>query len=180
MDKGLVYIITLVVTVLLQLAVAPSIQIGSALPDFLLIPVLFIALNSGPGAGGVAGFVLGLLYDFSGDGVIGAMAFTFCLIALVVGLVGTNMDSSPVVAGIAGIVFAFLSELIYGAVTVLGSSASSGAFSTVLSYAIPSALYTAVICLVALVTMSLVAADSSSQMGSKFGGAGFGGRGGFL
>lgn len=174
MSKQLVYVITFVACILLQLAIAPLIQIMGACPDFLLIPVLFVSLRSGMTAGGVSGFLAGLLYDFSGDGVIGAMALTYCLLAIVVGALSAAMDTTPFLAAGFGLIFGFFSELLYGLATVLGSVASSGAFSNLMSYAVPSGLYTAVICAVALLTMSLVTAQDSPAMGM---GGGFNGRG---
>lgn len=169
MSKGIAYIITIVVCVLLQLAIAPVVAIAGAQPDFLLIPVMLIAMRSGAGAGGVAGFLLGLFYDFAGDGVIGAMALVYCVCALVIGLVSGAMETSPIVGAVMGLVFGILSSLAYGAVTVLGSTASTGAFSTMLTYALPSGIYTAVIAAVALLTMCLVVANETPQMGSRFG-----------
>ncbi len=173
MDKTIVYAITIIVCLALQMAVAPAIQIMGARPDFLIIPVLFIALRSGSTAGAVSGFILGLFYDFAGDTVVGAMALTYCVVALAVGLLGRAMETSPVAGAVVGLVFGFLTEPLYGLATVLGSVASNGGFDTMLTYAVPSGLYTAVFCAVALLTMSLVTASDTPNMG---GGLGFGPR----
>lgn len=172
MDKSLAYIITLVVCILLQLGIAPVIAIMGAQPNFLLIPVLLIASRSGAGAGGIAGFLLGLLYDFAGDGVIGAMALSFTVVALIVGLLSSAMDMSPAVGGIVGFVFGIVSSLFYGIVTVLGSSDAAGAFSTMFTYALPSGIYTAVLAALALLTMGFVIVSEAPQMGSRFGNSG--------
>ena len=60
MDKNLVYAISVIVCALLQLAIAPAVALFGATPNFLIIPVLFIALRSGAVAASVAGFALGL------------------------------------------------------------------------------------------------------------------------
>ena len=172
MSKGLAYIITLIVCILLQLAIAPVIAIMGASPNFLLIPVLLIASRSGAGAGGVAGFLLGLLSDFAGDGVIGAAAFSFTLVALIVGLMGSAMEMSPAVGAVIGLVFGVASELVYGLVCVLGSMASTGAFSTALTYALPCGIYTGIFAALALLTMGLVVASEQPQMGSRFSNSG--------
>lgn len=173
MDKTIVYAITIVVCLLLQMAIAPVIQIMGARPDFLVIPVLFIALRSGTTAGAASGFLLGLFYDFTGDTVVGAMALTYCVVALVVGLLGRAMEASPAVSAVLGLIFGFITEPLYGLATVLGSVASSGGFGNMLAYSVPSGLYTAVFCALALLTMSLVTASDSPSMG---GGYGFGPR----
>lgn len=170
MDKSVAYVITLVVCILLQLAIAPVVAIAGAQPNFLLICVLLIASRSGATAGSVAGFLLGLFYDFAGDGIIGAMALAFTLTALVVGLLCSAMDMSPVTGALVGLVFGILTTVVYGLVTVLGSTASGGAASTMLSFALPSGIYTAVLCALAMLTMGLVIANDTPQMGSRFGG----------
>ncbi len=170
MDKSIAYVITVIVCVLLQLAIAPVVAIAGAQPDFLLICVLLIASRSGATAGSVSGFILGLLFDFMGDGVIGAMALAYTVTALVVGLICSAMDSTPATGAIIGFVFGIVTTLLYGVVTVLGSTPSTGAFSTMFTYALPSGLYTAVLCALALLTMGLVIANEAPQMGSRFSG----------
>ncbi|MGN0072378.1 MAG: rod shape-determining protein MreD [Coriobacteriales bacterium] len=177
MDKNLVYIITVVVCALFQLALAPAIQVFGALPNFLIIPVLFIGLRSGAVAGSVAGFALGLLYDFAGDGVIGAMALTLVIAGLVCGVLGGNMETGPLMAAVIGIVVSILAALLFGLATVLGSSAVGGSLSTMVGYALPCGVYTALFAAVGLATMSMVTPEESPRMGS---GLGIGGRGGFL
>ena len=145
MDKSLVYIITIVVCSLLQLALAPAVQVFGAMPNFLIIPVLFIGLRSGSAMGAVAGFALGLLFDLAGDGVIGAMALSLVIAGVVCG--------------------------------AIGSSAVGGSLGTMVTYALPCGLYTAVFAAVGLATMSMVTPAEAPRMGS---GLGSGGRGGFL
>ncbi len=175
MDKSIAYVITLVVCILLQLAIAPVVAIAGAQPNFLLICVLLIASRSGATAGSVAGFLLGLFYDFAGDGIIGAMALAFTLTALVVGLLCSGllcsaMDMSPAAGALVGLVFGVLTTVVYGLVTILGSTASGGAASTMFSFALPSGIYTAVLCALAMLTMGFVIANDTPQMGSRFGG----------
>ncbi|MGN0038490.1 MAG: rod shape-determining protein MreD [Coriobacteriales bacterium] len=177
MDKGLVYIITVAVCTLLQLAIAPAVQLFGALPNFLIIPVLFIGLRSGVAAGAVAGFALGLLYDFAGDGVIGAMALTLVIAGVVCGALGSNMETGPVMAAVIGIVVSMLASLLFGVATVLGSSAVGGSLGTMVTYALPCGAYTAVFAAIGLATMSMVTPAEAPRMGS---GLGLGGRGGFL
>lgn len=179
MDKWLVYTITVVACILLQMAVAPAISIAGAVPEFLLIPVLLISLNSGSGAGSVAGFALGLLQDLIGDGTVGCMALTFTITALIVGLVGAGLNTRSFAGNcLVAIVSAFFVEIVYGISVILTNSNSAGSFATMGTYALPSALYTAVFACIALVTIGLVMADEQPSMsrGPRLGGQ-IGGRG---
>lgn len=166
MNSRLVYTITIVVCILLQMAVAPAISIGGAVPEFLLIPVLLISLNSGSGAGGVAGFCLGLLQDLIGDGTIGCMALVLTITAMIVGLAGAGLSTKSFAANcLIAIVSAFFVEIVYGISVVLTNANSSGSLSAIGSYSLPSALYTAVFACIALVTIGLVIGDEQPSMG---------------
>lgn len=180
-SKQLAYLITFVVCILLQMAIAPAISIGGARPDFLLIPVLLVSLRSGSGAGGVTGFALGLLYDLIGDGTIGCMALVFTITALVVGLLGSGLSMHSFGAlCLLAIASAFFVEIVYAVSVILTSANSAGAWSTIASSSLPSGFYTAVLCCIALVTMGLVIADDQPRMGRGGGprlGGQIGGRG---
>lgn len=180
MSKQLVYAITIVVCILLQMAIAPAISIAGAVPEFLLIPVLLISLNSGSGAGGVAGFLLGLLQDLIGDGTIGCMALTFTITALIVGLASSGLSMRSFGANcLVAVVSSFFVEIVYGISVILTNANSSGSWATIGTYALPSALYTAVFSCIALVTIGLVMVDDQPSMnrGPRLGGQQLGGRG---
>ena len=171
MSKPLVYAITFVVCIFLQVAVAPCIAIGGCSPDFLLIPVLLVSLRSGAALGSVSGFALGLFEDFAGNGTVGGMALTFTVIALVFGLLGAAFDtSSPALLAISGIVGAFLMELVYGVANVLTGIETAGYGATILGYAVPSAVYTAVFAVLALVAIRFVMVEETPADFSKLGG----------
>lgn len=177
MDKNLVYAISVIACALLQLAIAPAVAFFGATPNFLIIPVLFIALRSGAVAASVAGFALGLLYDFAGDGVIGAMALAFVLTGLAAGLLGANMEVGPMMAAVLGIVFSVVAALVFGLATALGSSAAGSVMGVLASYSLPCGVYTAVFAALGLATMTMVTPAESPRMS---GGLGLCGRGGFL
>ena len=168
MSKQVVYAITIVLCILLQAGISPAIAIMGCSPNFLLIPVLLISMRSGTGMGSIAGFLLGLLYDLMGSGTIGCMALVFTLIAFIVGVAGESMD---LLTPVATIIVAALSSLIlgYGIAAILTSSEGGGVMSTMLSYSLPSALYTAVFAVIALVTISLVIADDNAGMPTHLG-----------
>lgn len=170
MSKQSVYLITIIICILFQAGVAPAIAVMGATPNFLLIPVLLISLRSGTGAGSVTGFGLGLLYDLMGSGTVGCMALMFTLIAFVVGVLGESIDLlTPLGTIVVSVVSSFFLEIGYAIVSVLTSSVGGGMMHTVLSYSLPSALYTAVFVLIALLTIALVIADENAGMPARLG-----------
>lgn len=179
MSKQLVYAITVVVCILLQMAIAPAISIGGAVPEFLLIPVLLVSINSGPGVGGATGFALGLLQDLIGDGTVGCMALAFTITALIVGLVGSGLNTRSFAANcLVAVASAFFVEIVYGISVILTNANSAGSLSTMGTSALPSALYTSVFACIALVTIGLVMAEEQPSLGRgpRLGGQ-MGGRG---
>ena len=169
-SKQTVYLITIVLCILLQAGIAPAIAIMGCKPNFLLIPVLLISMRSGTAAGSIAGFSLGLLYDLMGSGTIGCMALVLTLIAFIVGVAGESMDLlTPIVTIGVAVFSSLLLEIGYGIAAILTSSEGGGAMSTMLSYSLPSALYTAVFAVIALVTIGLVIADDSAGMPTRLG-----------
>lgn len=170
MSKQTAYIVTIVVCIILQAGVSPAISIMGCAPNFLLIPVLLVSLRSGTGLGSVAGFALGLLYDLMGSGTVGCMALVFTLVAFAVGAIGESIDLlTPLWSIIVSVVSSLFTEIVYAVVSVLTSSVGGGMMSTVLTYSLPSALYTAVFVAIALLTMELVIADESAGMPTRLG-----------
>lgn len=174
MSKPVVYAITFVVCIFLQIAVAPAIAIAGCEPNFLLIPVLLVALRSGMGAGGVSGFLLGLFYDLMNNGTVGCMALVFTIAALIAGLVGASVEtSSPLSACLVVLVSAVFVELAYGIAVALTNAEAAGVASTLVTNSLPSALYSAFFGCIALVTIGLVMADEAPAMSGRLAG-GFG------
>ena len=173
MSKPVVYAITIVVCLLLQVAVAPAIAIGGCTPNLLLIPVLLVSLHSGAACGSITGFLCGLFADFAGNGTVGATALVFTLIALVVGLLGSGMDMTSAVALIAvAVLSSLVFEIAYGIVAVLTSSEGNGVLSTLVTHSLPSVLYDSVFAIIALTTTRLVLVDDTPTMPSRLGGYG--------
>ena len=169
-SKQIVYLVTIVLCILLQAGVSPAIAILGCSPNFLLIPVLLISMRSGTGAGSITGFALGLFYDLMGSGTIGCMALVFTLIAFVVGVAGESMDLlMPIATIIVAILSSLITEIGYGIAAILTSSEGGGVMSTMLSYSLPSSLYTAVFAVLALVTIGLVIADDNAGMPTHLG-----------
>lgn len=179
MNKQIVYIITFIVCILLQFAIAPAIGIMGCSPLLLLIPVVLVSLHSGMIVGSIAGFFCGLLYDFIYSSVIGCMALTLVLLALLIGFIGSNISAKSIpFSAVTAAVSAFFAEIVYGIAVLLTNSDATGVVSTIFGHALPSALYGAILLFLALVTIHLVMEDDSSAQtggGNIFAGAPSGG-----
>jgi len=89
---GLVLLATL-----LQVTVVPDLVLFGGRPDVVVLVVVSIALLRGPGAGAIAGFVAGLLFDALGLGVIGATSLVLVAVGWRVGLYGERgKETAPV------------------------------------------------------------------------------------
>ncbi len=157
MNKYYVYIITTVVCVLLQVAIAPNIAIAGCTPNFLLIPLIVVAMYSGPTVGSIFGFVIGLFGDFAGDSTIGAMALSFTIIGVGVGLFASASDSRhPLVMCVVVICVALFHELFYGLCIILTSAADASFAAALVRLILPEALYSLIFGCIALATICLV------------------------
>ncbi|MCG3178360.1 MAG: hypothetical protein BIFFINMI_00687 [Phycisphaerae bacterium] len=78
------FVILAVVTLVLQLALAPAISLTSAsfMPQFPLILAMFVALYARADVALIACWSLGLLLDLSSRGPMGGFAFAFGLVGL--------------------------------------------------------------------------------------------------
>jgi len=73
------------VTLGLETGLARAIEWKSAAPNFVLLAVMFIALNAPRDAALLACFILGLLHDFASQGTFGLLAFTYGSVGVVIG-----------------------------------------------------------------------------------------------
>jgi rod shape-determining protein MreD len=118
-------------------------------PDFVLIALLFFAIRSRPGAGAVAGFVVGLLTDAVAPSGFGAAAFSLTIIGFLAGwLKAVVFPDNLLVNGL----FVFLASWLRDALEMAASNAlRSGNLGTRLLVMSPlSALGTAAAAVVVL------------------------------
>ena len=164
LSKPIAYTVTFVVCILLQACIAPNIAIFGASPNFLLIPVLLVAIHSGIGLASIAGFLLGLLYDGMNSATIGCMALVFVLVAWIVGAIASNMDSDSIaMAAIFAVFGSLFSECLYAFAVLLISTDTSGALGAFIQHALPAFLYTAFFACIALCTITLVMSQNDYQ-----------------
>lgn len=171
MSKSVVYAITIVICLLLQVGLAPAIQIAGCSPNFLLIPVMLISLNSGVGPGSITGFLCGLFEDFAGSNTIGCMALIMVLLAVVLGAISSAVETQPPLVTCVIVLCACLfTEVGYGVSVILSNPESNGVMATLVGHSLPTALYTTVFGCLALVTIGLVLVDNS-PVGGRLGGS---------
>jgi rod shape-determining protein MreD len=65
----------------LQAGLARAVEWNGAAPNFLLLAVVFIALNAPRDAALLACFMLGAMHDLTSQGTLGLLAFSYGLIA---------------------------------------------------------------------------------------------------
>lgn len=174
-NKSTVYLIIFILCFLLQAGLSPAIAIGGCSPNFLIIPVLLVALRSGHAAGGIVGFFCGLLYDLMGNGTIGCMALVFTLAALLIGFLGGGLDlTAPLAIVLVAVISTLFVEIAYAIAIILTSPEGSGAVGTILGHSLPTALYSAVFAVIVLLVCGfLLGAENSStasQLGRQIGG----------
>lgn len=147
--NNLVVIIGALIAVVLQLLVAPNIALFSVQPNFLLAYVLVIAIVQPLNAGPVLPFVLGLVYDLTGVGPVGGMAFLFVLMSFVASRAFLILDNDTLFMSLAVfLIAALVTELLYGVIlTFFGLSAGVG--EMLLYRALPCVLYDCVVGLIA-------------------------------
>ena len=134
--------LALLLFLLLQATLAPRIALGPIAPDFLLLVVVFFALYRGSVRGALLGFVVGLLQDLGNPEWLGLNALTKSLLGYFVGDAGTKTfpDSVTVLFALFA-VSALGHDVVYLAIFYWPRVGS--AFATMVTAAMPSAVYTA-------------------------------------
>lgn len=147
MRQALPTIGALFVAALLQVAVAPHLAIGGAVPNFMLLVVVTLALVEGPSAGAASGFAAGLVFDLLGTGPIGPFALVLTVIGFLAGSLQANMFAEGWRLPLTVVLVASLStELSYGLVlAMLDEAAPFGV--TFIRVMLPTAAYNAVLAL---------------------------------
>ncbi len=82
--RWLSFFILAYITLGLQTGLARAIQWDSATPNFVLIAVIFIAINAPRDAALLGAFILGALDDMTSQGILGLLAFSYALSAAMI------------------------------------------------------------------------------------------------
>ncbi len=76
-------VLVMILLVVLHFYVRPRLWSARVSPDFMLMALIFFAMRSGPGAGALAGFVVGLVSDALTPAHFGAAALAHTLVGYV-------------------------------------------------------------------------------------------------
>lgn len=137
-------IVLAVLCLVLQLALAPNVALGSGHPNFALIFSACVAMQVGGTRGVVAGFVSGLLFDLSSTTPIGLMAFCLTVASFCLGLEQRNRMAGDLGSAMGLFCAATLGvSLVYHLAMLLVGQASS-IIDVVIFRALPAALLTVV------------------------------------
>ncbi len=136
-----------VAALLLQIVLAPNIAVFSAMPNFLVVYVLVVAMVRPGTSLYVLAFVLGLLSDLLGYGPVGATPFLLILASAVVSRAFAVLNNDTVFVPLALFMAAdFVVEFLYSAFLI---GLADSAVDALIYRALPCALYSTVVGLVA-------------------------------
>ena len=137
----IVLVVAAVLAFLLQIVVAPSIMLGNAMPNFVVVFVFLCAILRFQTFGCVMPFAMGLLFDFVAGSVVGAMAFALTLFSVIAARVffALNNDTLFIPFAIMGLGF-ILVEATYG-IILLSVGYQAGFLEAFVFEALPCALY---------------------------------------
>lgn len=133
----------------LQVMLAPHMEIGNATPSLLLLVVITLSFVEGPSAGAIAGFAAGLLLDLLSTGPIGAWALVLSVTGYTAGMLQENLFAEGWLAPVTvAIIAGFLADFSYLlVVTVLGVGPAF--WASLVQAVLPRAVYNAVLVMLA-------------------------------
>jgi rod shape-determining protein MreD len=134
----------MVVAFLGETIIAPVIAIAGIAPDFAVIAVVILALAEGSTAAVLGGFFVGLIQDLAVPNLLGLHALCKTLLGSAVGrLHGRLVYGMPVVEGTLLLLASLAHDTLF---LLVQSSMESDAFLVpLISQALPTALYTALV-----------------------------------
>jgi rod shape-determining protein MreD len=144
------YALTALLLIVVHATILNFVTIGNAIPDIILIWVVYVAITTGQLTGTITGFFVGIIVDLLSGGVLGLSALAKTLAGFVGGyffnenkIEQTLSTSKFVIAvGIASV----LHNAIYFLIFLQGTDV--GWARAVALHGIPSALYTTVLAVV--------------------------------
>lgn len=148
MGDRIVIAVAALISLLLQVLIAPHIAIGFAVPNFMAAFCLAAAVARQDATGPVLTFALGLIYDLISGGPVGGMAFSLTLCGALASSTFRRANNDTIfiaVAVLAGA--AFLTELVYGVLFLMFGYAA-GLGEALAFRVLPCFLYDFVVALV--------------------------------
>lgn len=150
-----------VVAVLLQLTVAPAIALFSAMPNFIAVYCLLVAIVRPTFSGPVLPFVLGLVADLCVGTPVGSSSLTLVIVCFIASRVFAALNNDTVLIPLVVMAVAsFLLELVMG-LFALSFGAGADIVSALLYRVLPCGLYDCVIGLILFPLVSRLLAPPS-------------------
>lgn len=140
-------IVLSVIAVLLQIILAPNLQIGNAVPNFIASFVIAYVLAYAQRPHYVLAFVLGLVADLLGNSAVGLSSLCLLIVAFVEGSAGRVLRSDNLLLSVVVLLIAaFAVDLVYGLFMV--GTGVAGFSDAMLYRVLPCTLYDATIAFV--------------------------------
>ncbi len=134
--------------VLLQIALAPYIAIASAMPNFIVVFALIVAVSRPHSYGAFLPFVLGLLYDLVTGGPVGIMAFSLTAFSFLIARLFASLENDTLFMPLAMLALGiFVIELSYGMFLMLFGY-NTGFFEAIAYRVAPCFVYDLVIAVI--------------------------------
>ena len=141
MPDRIAVIVGACLAVILQIALAPYIAISFAMPNFIAVYTMVVAVSRPHTFGAVLPFTLGLLYDLTTGGAVGAMALSLTVCSFMAARIFSSLENDtlfmPLVTLALGLL---LVEFFYGLLVMLLGS-PIGFFEAIAFRIFPCFLY---------------------------------------
>jgi rod shape-determining protein MreD len=138
------------VAALVQVAMLDQVRFLGGAPDLIAVTVVCAALARGPVAGALTGFVAGLAVDVVGAGLIGTSSLALTPIGYVVGAYGERLARTAAVRPVFLVGIAAAASLLTRVLLSQLLGLEPAGRTSVIFAAVPTALLTMLIALVAL------------------------------
>ncbi|MCH4183962.1 MAG: rod shape-determining protein MreD [Eggerthellaceae bacterium] len=156
-----------IIAVLLQVILAPNIEIVQAIPNFLIVYVLVSAMLFQGNGVYIVAFVLGLMGDLIGFGPVGALAFLLVLGAFCAQHGFNVFNNGTVFVPLILIMgLSLIIELLYAAFA-LATGLAASPLEAFLTRALPCTLYDCVVGLILYPILSHIMLSNQTTMGSS-------------
>jgi rod shape-determining protein MreD len=146
------------VVVIIQTTLVHFLSFEGIFPDLVLIWIVYLAITEGQATAVTSGFALGLIVDMmSGkDGMLGLAALTGTTAGFVAGFFHDENRISSILVGyqflLVVAVTSFVHSILYFFIFLQGTDTS--VLDTLLSYGLPTTLYTTVVALLPMLVFS--------------------------
>lgn len=145
------YVIGAIIALICQAVLSTNIQVGGAVPNFMLCYVIACSLANSRNTGAILPFIIGLVYDLMTGGPVGAMALVCVVVAILTSTAYNLVENTSIPMIIVFcIVSCVMAEIFYGGL-VIACDGSVGLLEGLVGVSLPSALYDILISLLAYV-----------------------------